>query len=54
MYQANQISGVREYRFDQVGSLAANILARAGVYAKVDRDTGAVIFDGKAQAAQAA
>lgn len=47
MQQARQSDGAMVYRFDQVGNLAANILARAGVFARVDPDTGRVIFDGK-------
>lgn len=34
-----------DYVFDQVGRLAANILARAGVVARVDPKTGKVTFD---------
>lgn len=47
MRQEPQGGGKEIYRFDQVGNLAANILARAGVFARVDPDTGRVIFDGK-------
>lgn len=54
MRQVPQGGGKEIYRFDQVGNLAANILARAGVFAHVDPATGRVIFDGEAQTEGAA
>lgn len=47
MTQISQDTEKVEFRFDQVGNLSANILARAGVFARVDSDTGRVTFDGE-------
>lgn len=53
MSQAPQSGGDEIFRFDQVGGLAANILARAGVYASVDPSTGRVDFsDEREEASQ--